>query len=286
MSCQGKQSKHASLPLLVACWFVLLSSCKANPKAEAEALLNWKKSLPADQSILNSWVEQINSTASSPCIWHGIACNDEWSVSEINLAYSGLKGTLKNFDFLSFPNLLRLDLKFNQFTGTIPTNIGTLSKLQFLDLSTNSLNGSLPLSLANLTLVSELDVSRNNITGELDQRLFPDGTSQSKTGLFKLKNFLLQGNMLGGRIPEQIGYLKYLVMLDFGENHFCGPIPPSIGNLSDLTKLFLHENELSGQIPVSFGTLKLLDELSLFINRLSGPVPDEIGNPKKLPNLV
>ena len=189
MSCQGKQSKHVSLPLLVACWFVLLSSCKANPKAEAEALLNWKKSLPADQSILNSWVEQINSTASSPCIWHGIACNDEWSVSEINLAYSGLKGTLKNFDFLSFPNLLRLDLKYNQFTGTIPTNIGTLSKLQFLDLSTNSLNGSLPLSLANLTLVSELDVSRNNITGELDQRLFPDGTSQSKTGLLKSQKF-------------------------------------------------------------------------------------------------
>ena len=126
--------------------------------------------------------------------------------------------------------------------------------------------------------INELDVSRNNITGKLDQRLFPDGTSQSKTGLFSLKNFLLQDNMLGGRIPEQIGYLKYLVMLDFGGNHFCGPIPPSIGNLSDLTKLYLEENELSGQIPASFGTSKLLEELSLFTNQLSGSVLNEIGN--------
>ena len=52
-----KAIKTFSLPLLVATWFVLLSSCKANPKAEAEALLSWKKSHPADQSILNSWVE-------------------------------------------------------------------------------------------------------------------------------------------------------------------------------------------------------------------------------------
>ena len=114
MACQGKQSKHVTLALLVACWFVLLSTCKANLKAETEALLKWKKSLPADQPILNSWVEKINLTASSPCIWHGIACNDEGSVSEINLAYSGLKGTLENFDFLSFPNLLRLDLRSNK----------------------------------------------------------------------------------------------------------------------------------------------------------------------------
>ena len=277
MAWQGKQLRVVSFTLLFA-WSVLLSSCKANPrsKAEAEALLRWKKSLP-DQPILKSWVAHTNSTALSPCKWRGIACNDEGSVTEIYLNYTGLKGTLENLDLSSFPNLLSLDLKENQLTGTVPTNIGTLYKLQFLDLSTNSLNGSLPLSLANLTQVYELDLSRNNITGELDPLLFPDATSQSKTGLLSLKNFLLQDNMLGGRIPGEIGNLKYLDVLALDGNYFCGPIPQSIGNLSGLTALLLDENELSGQIPASIGTLKL-EDLRLFTNRLSGSVPDEIGN--------
>ncbi|KAK7832329.1 MDIS1-interacting receptor like kinase 2 [Quercus suber] len=285
MASQGKQSKHVSVALIVACWFVSLSSCKANPisKTEIEALLKWKESLP-DQPILKSWVAHANSSASSPCKWHGIACNNEGSITEINLAYAGLRGNLQNLDFSSFPNLLHLDLRENKLIGTIPTNIGTLSKLQYLDLSVNSLNGSLPLSLANLTQLVEFGVSRNNITGELDRRLFPDGTSLSKTGFLSLKIFALQYTKLGGRIPEEIGNLKYLVQLFLDGNYFCGPIPPSIGNLSDLATLSLGLNELSGKIPVSFGTLKLTD-LSLLINRLSGSVPEEIGNLSSLVNL-
>ena len=66
MASQGKQLKHVSLELLVACWFVLLSSCKANPisNTEIEALLKWKESL-LDQPILKSWVAHTNSSASS-----------------------------------------------------------------------------------------------------------------------------------------------------------------------------------------------------------------------------
>uniref|UniRef100_A0A7N2MG50 Leucine-rich repeat-containing N-terminal plant-type domain-containing protein n=1 Tax=Quercus lobata TaxID=97700 RepID=A0A7N2MG50_QUELO len=280
MACQGKLSLHVLLAL-----FVLLSSCKANTrsKTEAEALLKWNKSLP-DQLILKSWVAHINSSASSPCKWHGIACNDEGSITEINLAYAGLRGNLQNLDFSSFPNLLHLDLGVNKLTGTIPTNIGTLSKLQYLDLSTNSLNGSLPLSLANLTQVYLLDFSQNNITGKLDSRLFPNVTGKSKTGLISLKYFILHINKLGGRIPEEVGNLKYPVLLALGGNYFCGPVPPSIGNLSHLTTLGLCQNELSGQIPVSLGKLKLT-RLFLLINRLSGSVPDEIGNLSSLVTL-
>ena len=205
-------------------------------------------------------------------------------MTEINPSFTGLTGTLQNLDFSSFLNLLWLDLKTNKLSSSVPSNIGLLSKLQFLDLSTNDLNGTLPLSLANLTQVYKLDFSLNSISGELDRHLFPDGTSLSKTGLLSLKSFVLQDTKLGGRIPEEIGNLKYLVLLALDRNYFCGPIPPSIGNLSHLTTLSLSLNGLSGKIPVSFGTLKLID-LYLLINRLSGSVLEEIGSFSSLVNI-
>ncbi|XP_021286713.1 MDIS1-interacting receptor like kinase 2-like [Herrania umbratica] len=272
------QEKYLSLTLFIA---LLALPCNAIsvPNREAKALLKWKESL-GNQSILQSWVTPApaNASTQSPCRWRGITCNNAGNVIEINLAYTGLKGTVDNLDFSSFPNLLRLDLKVNQLSGKIPSNIGLLSKLQFLDLSTNSLNSELPVSLANLTQVYELDISRNNITGELDPRLFPDGTSRSKTGLISLKRFLLQDTLLSGRIPDEIGNLQHLSLLALDGSHFYGPIPPSLGNLSSLTVLRLSGLQLSGSIPVSFGTLSKLTVLYLHINHLSGFVPEELGN--------
>lgn len=174
---------------------VFLILCKTSATTETEALLNWKESLP-QQSILDTWMIPSNSSskASNPCQWRGISRNDAGSVVEINLAYTGLNGTIENLDFSSFPNLLRLDLKLNNLNGSIPPGIGVLKKLQFLDLSTNNLNSTLPPSLANLTEVYELDVSRNYITGGLDPSFFP--REDSKIGLRSIKNFLMQDTMV------------------------------------------------------------------------------------------
>ncbi|KAL5810876.1 hypothetical protein ACOSQ3_027616 [Xanthoceras sorbifolium] len=270
--------KYSLSSLFVACMLLLLS-WKANSLSEPEALLKWKESFQ-NQSIFESWVipAQTNSTSASPCQWRGISCDDAGSVTEINLSYIGLTGTLQDLDFSSFPNLLRLDLKTNNLSGSVPSNIGLLSKLQFLDLSTNDLNGTLPLSLANLTQVYELDISRNNIVGEIDPRLFPDGTGQSRTGLIGLKNFLLQDNQLGGRIPEEIGNSKLLTLIALDGNFLTGPIPASLGNLSSLSILRVPVNQLTGQIPRSIGTLNNLTDVRLFANKLTGLVPEELGN--------
>ncbi|TXG70650.1 hypothetical protein EZV62_005585 [Acer yangbiense] len=249
MANQGKYSLPA-LYLYVAC-MLFLFSWKANSLTETEALLKWKESFE-NQSIFESWVipAQSNSTTASPCRWRGISCDDA--------------GTL--------------DLKTNKLSGSVPRTIGLLSKLQFLDLSTNDLNGTLPLSLANLTQVYELDISRNSLVGEIDARLFPDGTGQSRTGLIGLKNFLLQDNQLGGRIPEEIGNSKLLTLIALDGNFLTGPIPAYLGNLSSLSILRVAENQLTGQIPTNIGTLNNLTDVRLFSNNFTGLVPEELGN--------
>ncbi|XP_028768316.1 MDIS1-interacting receptor like kinase 2-like [Neltuma alba] len=275
-----KQRTDAYLAVQATCVVFLAICVVASGEPETEALLRWKESLP-DQPILESWVSpaQNSSAAQSPCSWRGITCdNSSGSVIAVNLAYTGLEGTLQNLNFSAFPNLLRLDLKTNNLTGSIPENIGVLSRLQYLDLSTNHLNGTLPLSLANLTQVYEFDVSRNNITGILDPRLFPDGSDQPKTGLIGIRNLLFQDTLLGGRIPDEIGNIKNLTVLALDGNSFYGPIPPSLGNCTHLSVLRMSGNQLSGVIPPGFGRLTNLSQVFLHINNLQGPVPQELGN--------
>ena len=56
----------------------------------------------------------------------------------------------RKFNFSSFPNLVHLELNTTGLQGSIPPEIGTLSKLTHLDLSWNNLTGDLPFSLTNL----------------------------------------------------------------------------------------------------------------------------------------
>lgn len=57
--------------------------------------------------------------------------------------------------------------KLNGITGTIPTELGLLTKLQSLKLSQNHLRGTLPSELGNLNQVSLLAISRNGISGTI-----------------------------------------------------------------------------------------------------------------------
>jgi len=77
---------------------------------EAMALLGWKATLEnQSQSLLSSWL------GTNHCIWPGIGCNKASHVTHVNLTGFGLRGTLSNFSFSSFPFLLHIDLSNNSF---------------------------------------------------------------------------------------------------------------------------------------------------------------------------
>ncbi|XP_058083268.1 MDIS1-interacting receptor like kinase 2-like isoform X2 [Magnolia sinica] len=296
-----KSLSLAFLPILLALLFshatsFAVAAAPSPPLLEAEALLKWKASLSPPQS-LHSWsLPASNATTNtiSPCNWTGISCNSLGNVTEISLPSAGLQGKLDSLSFLSFSNLLHLNLSSNTLTGNIPAHIGTLYKLTSLDLSTNNLSGNLPLSMANLIHISELDISSNEISGELAPILFTNWTkliflqlqNNQLTGnipseirlLTNLQFLNLSGNKINGSIPWEIGNLVNLNELVLTHNNLNGPIPPSLGNLTTLTILYLYKNQFSGTIPEELGNLKNLVELSLYGNNITGPIPPALGN--------
>lgn len=119
-----------------------------------------------------------------------------------------------------------------------------------------------------------------------------------------LQSLVLRDNGHIGPIPNELGNLVLLKVLDLHKNNLNGSIPvsfsrfaglksldlsvnqltSSIPNLSfpELNVLDLNQNHLSGSIPISLTTCKSLLKVDLSRNRLSGPIPDSIGNLGKL----
>jgi Leucine-rich repeat (LRR) protein len=229
---------------------------------EAKALLKWKASLELkNQSLLSSW------TGSNPCNWTGISCNKSGSVTHLNLSSYDLRGTLHNLSFVSFPNLLSLDLSHNSLHGTIPSNIGNLSKLSYLALPANNLTGCIPASLGNLTNLNTLDFTNNNLSGPIPQQL---GMLSSLSKLY------LSTNKLTGFIPDSLGNLTKLTMLLLCNNQLSGSIPPTLGKLKFLTALGFFENQLSGNIPPEINNLTHLKFFQLSYNQFTGRLPENI----------
>ncbi|KAM7511367.1 hypothetical protein LguiB_010242 [Lonicera macranthoides] len=238
----------------------LVSSSPSWLKREAEALagIRW-------------W--QNEDPATSQCNWDGIGCNEAGSVTSITCPrsyyyyYTGIH--MDELNLSSFQNLERLDLSNCRLNGTIPYEIGVLSKLTHLNLYYNSLSGKLPLSLANLTNLTLLDISDNRMNGSIPL--------EELGNLMNLRVLDLSTNLFSGPIPSSVGSLTYLTFLNFRGNRLTGSIPSSfISSLTLLRVLDLSGNQLSGFIPSEFRNLKNLEYLCLGNNNFSGSIPSSI----------
>ena len=160
--------------------------------------------------------------------------------------------------------------------GTIPTEIGFLTNLQYLQLSDCDFEGRIPLQelfqLPDLeylimpynrltgtiptTIISETFQSRNQNSNNNENNNSDDNDDGEESVYSPLNGFNVGHNRMTGTLPTELGLLRNLSYLHLFGNDFTGTIPTD--NLQQiqtqpsntLSILWVHENpELVGTIP-------------------------------------
>ncbi len=189
----------------------------------------------------DNWLENDNWLSSRPIgEWYGVTADDSGRVIELNL-YE------------------------NELSGTIPPELGNLTKLEVLSLAVNQLRGTIPPELGSLSKLTLLHLYSNQLSGPISPEL---------SKLANLEHLALSWNRLGGTVPPELGKLARLESLVLSGNRLTGTIPPDLGNLARLKGLGLHVNRLTGNIPPELNKLSSLDVLFLADNRLNGCIPE------------
>ena len=112
-------------------------------------------------------------------------------------------------------------------------------------------------------------MSHNELLGTLPAALLNLSSS--------LETLALNNNRLRGTLPDWLGAMTALRVLDFGVNELHGPLPASLRTLRALRTLSLHDNPLHATIPNAIGDLAALELLELHYTGLEGSLPASLG---------
>ncbi|CAB9498702.1 LRR receptor-like serine threonine-protein kinase [Seminavis robusta] len=217
------------------------------------------------------------------------------SLQYFDLSFNQLHTNLEDVmppQLFQLKDLVVLGQNFNFLTGTLPTSIGLLTKLENFEMMTNMLKGTLPTQVAMLTDLQFLAVLGTQLTGNLpselglltsltslgaEQNMFTGTIPTEWRNMKKLKQIYLSRNPgLTSSIPPELGELSSLNTLNLDGCSFTGTLPSELFLLTSLGALYLQANLLTGVLPTDLGLLSSLKYLHLGGNELSGPIPHEL----------
>ncbi|KAI4306421.1 hypothetical protein L6164_029698 [Bauhinia variegata] len=214
-----------------------------------------------------------NWVGSDPCgsNWEGIRCENSRIIS-IKLSSMKLSGTLSS-EIQSISELEILDLSFNMgFTGRIPDEIGNLKNLNTLILVGCRFFGIIPASIGNLKQLTFLALNANQFSGEIPSTI---------GNLSNIQWLDLSDNQLQGSIPVSddngpgLDLLHTAKHFHFGNNRLSGPVPAKLFSSNmNLIHVIFDNNRLNGSIPSSLGLVTSLEVVRFDRNQMIGQVPN------------
>ncbi|KAH9779298.1 putative leucine-rich repeat receptor-like serine/threonine-protein kinase [Citrus sinensis] len=219
------------------------------PQSEVEALKdiaktlgkrNWNFSVDpcsgkegwADQNPVKGFENAVTCNCSFS---NGTICH----VVSIAIEYNHFSGVLPP-ELGNLPRLERILLGSNNFTGELPETFAKLVTLKDLVIQASGLVGPIPSGIASLSKLTDLRISDLNGT----EAPFPPLDKMKK-----MKTLILRSCNISGKLPDYLGLMTSLKVLDVSFNKLNGAIPSTFMGLLDVDYIYLTGNLLTGTIP-------------------------------------
>ncbi|CAA7022084.1 unnamed protein product [Microthlaspi erraticum] len=197
------------------------------------------------------------------------------------------------FHLSSLQKLQVLVLRSNKLHGMLHHHDSSVNgvwfgfpQLKIIDVSHNDFSGALPsdyfMNWTAITSKKDDDYTQQvSYIGDFHDYgyytsvvLMNKGVSMAMQRILTIYTAIdFSGNRIHGQVPESIGLLKELHVLNLSRNAFTGHIPSSLANLTALESLDVSQNKLSGEIPPKLGDLSSLGWINVSHNELVGPIP-------------
>lgn len=177
---------------------------------------------------------------------------------ELDLSNNKLSGPFPS-GVLAATNLTFVDLRFNQFSGTLPSELFEMD-LDVLFLNDNAFSGLIPDSIGS-TPVRYLTLANNNFQGRIPTTI---------GGAKNLEEVVLSGNQISSPLPAELASIKNLTLLDFSDNQLAGQVPETLCQIPTLQNFNVSNNFFSKPLGPACKELLDKDVLDVSANCIEG----------------
>ena len=193
------------------------------------------------------------------------------SLTEVNISHNNFEGPViggasrNKTQNLPMPyynpmkGLKLLDVSYNKFYGGFsnPNFLARVPNIEKLIVDNNMFTGGIPSELWSLTSLQYFSASHNMFVVVFHQYILKSATRHQQAT--DLTTFNISHNGFFGSIPTVLGELGLsLDILDLSDNDLTGTIPSELGQCTNLQQLALNNNALSGTIPTELMELSSL----------------------------
>ncbi|KAM3737755.1 hypothetical protein ACB098_09G080200 [Castanea mollissima] len=256
--------------------FVVSGQCLGDQRSYLLELKNTLKFNSTLSTKLVRWNQSVDC-----CLWEGLTCSKEGRALGLNLFNESITAGLDNSSSLfSLKYLENLNLAYNCFYSSIPTEFRKLKNLSYLNLSNACFAGQIPNAISGLPRLVTLDLSTSYFLADSMLKLEDPNLAMLVQNLSELKELHLDGVNISVQGYEWCQALSSSVpnlrVLSMSGCSLSGPLDSSLSKLQSLSIIHLDNNLFNAPVPEFFADLRNLTSLCLSSSYLKGTFPEKI----------